>query len=132
MLGERQAKALAAAIQIRPADALVSSPMRRAMATTAAFGKSFDVVEGLQEFDFGPEAPDAARMVAERTDLTIWQADHGFAGGETLSEFQARVSATVEALVSGYPRGTLVAVTHAGVIEPSCVGLTTSHRTRTG
>lgn len=67
MLGERQAKVLAAALQLRPADALVSSPMRRAMSTTAAFGMSFDVVEGLQEFDFGPEAPDAARMVAGLT-----------------------------------------------------------------
>ena len=117
VLGERQAKALAAAIQRGPTDALVSSPMKRAMATAAAFGMTFDVVEGLQEFDFGPEAPDAATMVAERTDLTIWRADHGFAGGETLSEFQARISTTVEALVSGYPGGTIVAVTHAGVID---------------
>jgi len=116
-LGERQASALGTAIRSGPAYELVSSPLRRAIATAAALERSVEVVQGLEEFDFGPEAPDTATMVEERTDLTLWRPNHGFPGGETLGAFQARVSATVTRLVSDYLGRTVVAVTHAGVID---------------
>jgi len=116
-LGERQARALATVLRPGPGYELVSSPLRRAIVTAAALGPSVEVVQGLEEFHFGPEAPDTAKMVEERTDLTLWRPDHGFAGGETLGVFQARVSAIVTRLVADYRGGAVVAVTHAGVID---------------
>jgi broad specificity phosphatase PhoE len=116
-LGEEQAKALAATVRLGAADVVVSSPLRRATATAAVLTERFEIVAGLEEFDFGPDVPEAAEMLAERTDLTLWRPDHGRPGGETLRAFQARVSQTVAALVATNLGRRVVAVTHAGTID---------------
>src|SRR5688572_5744682 len=99
-LGEQQARALVDAVGLQASDVVVSSPLRRARATAEALTDSFEVVAALEEFDFGPDAPEAAEMVAERTDLTLWRPEHGFPGGETLGMFQTRISETLAALVA--------------------------------
>lgn len=116
-LGARQASALAASLRLGPSDSLVSSPLRRAMDTAAVMGNSFDVHEGLEEFDFGSAAPGTAEMVAQRMDLTLWRADDGFPGGESLRTFQARVSKAMEQIVADHLGKTVVAVTHSGFID---------------
>jgi broad specificity phosphatase PhoE len=116
-VGEQQARALADTIGLQDADVVVSSPLRRARATAESLTGSFEVVAALEEFDFGPDVPEAAEMVAERTDLSLWRPEHGFPGGETLRVFQTRISETLAALVAANLGRRVVAVTHAGVID---------------
>lgn len=115
--GAQQASALAAWLQLGPSDPLVSSPSRRATDTAAALRASFDVIQSLEEFDFGSTAPATAEMVARRLDLTLWRADDGFPGGESLRAFQARVSRTVQDLVANHLGTSVVTVTHSGFID---------------
>jgi broad specificity phosphatase PhoE len=116
-LGLRQAKNLAVALGPTIREALLSSPLRRAVQTASAMNRLFSILDDLQEFRFGAAAPDTAEMVAERTDLTLWRSDHGFPGGETLGKFQGRVGRVLEKLVVEHPDGTVVAVTHSGFID---------------
>jgi broad specificity phosphatase PhoE len=78
---------------------------------------SFSVLDDLEEFRFGPAAPETRQMVEQRADLTLWRSDHGFPGGETLGEFQARVGRVLEGLVRDHLGGSVVAVTHSGFID---------------
>lgn len=87
------------------------------MDTAAVLGNSFAVLEGLEEFDFGSAAPRTAEMVAQRIDLTLWQADDCFPGGESLRTFQERVSKAMQQLVADHLGTTVVAVTHSGFID---------------
>jgi probable phosphoglycerate mutase len=116
-IGEQQASALVDAIGLLAADVVVSSPLRRARATAAALTGNCEVVAGLEEFDFGPDVPEAAEMVADRTDLTLWRPEDGFEGGESLGAFHARVSERLTALVAANLGCRVVAFTHAGVID---------------
>jgi broad specificity phosphatase PhoE len=116
-LGERQADALRAALPLGSSEALVTSPHRRAVDTAAVLRDEFEVVEALAEFVFGPAAPDTEELMTERADLTLWRADHGFPGGETLGEFQARVAETMERLVADHLGAAGVAVTHSGFVD---------------
>jgi broad specificity phosphatase PhoE len=115
--GEQQARALVDAIGLQTADVVVSSPLRRARATAEALAGTCEVVAGLEEFDFGPDVPEGAEMVAQRTDLTLWRPEHGFEGGESLGAFHARVSETLTALMVANLGRRVVAFTHAGVID---------------
>jgi broad specificity phosphatase PhoE len=116
-VGEQQAAAVTAVLDVSPADLVVSSPLRRALATAAFFHREVVVVDELAEFEFGPAAPAFADMVEERHDLTLWQAIHGFPGGETLGDFQRRVERALEELVASWPGRRIVACTHSGVID---------------
>jgi broad specificity phosphatase PhoE len=116
-LGERQAKALVEAVALRDADVVVASPLRHATATAEVLADRFEVVPGLEEFDFGGAVPEAAEMLAERTDLALWRPDDGFPGGESLRAFHARIAETLSALVDANLGRRVVAVTHSGVID---------------
>jgi probable phosphoglycerate mutase len=116
-LGERQAEALVEAVVLRGSDVVVASPLRRATATADVLADRFEVLPGLEEFDFGPDVPEAAEMLAERTDLTLWRPGHGFPGGESLRSFHARIAETLSALVHANLGRRVVAVTHSGVID---------------
>jgi broad specificity phosphatase PhoE len=118
-VGQQQAALLAAALDAGPADVLVSSPLRRALATAVFFRREVVTLDDLAEFEFGPKAPPVAETVEERHDLTLWEATHGFPGGETLGDFQRRVASLMDELVAGWPDKRIVACTHAGVIDAS-------------
>lgn len=118
-VGERQAAILAGSLSLAPEDVVVSSPLRRALATAAFLRDEVVVVAELAEFRFGRAAPPLAEIVEERQDLALWRAGHGFRGGETLRDLQRRVAAVVEGLVARWPARRIVACTHAGVIEAS-------------
>lgn len=116
-VGRRQVVRLAAELRVSDEDVLVSSPLRRARETAACLRAAYAIVEGLREFDFGPVAPAAEALVERREDLMRWRADDGFAGGETLAGFQARVGETMESLTAAHAAGRVVASTHAGVLD---------------
>ena len=116
-LGATQASAVRDALRVEQRDLVVASPLRRARETAAVLRSDAEVLDTLQEFDFGPAAPELREMTAGRTDLTIWRPDHGFPGGETLRAFKTRVAGTLEALVRDNPGRRVVAVTHAGVLD---------------
>jgi probable phosphoglycerate mutase len=116
-LGCRQARLVASALPGRDIDVLLCSPLRRAVETAQRFGRAFEPVDGLREFDFGPAAPAAEAMVERREDLALWRPDDGFADGETLAGFQARVGATMDELTRAHDGAGVVAVTHAGFLD---------------
>ena len=76
-----------------------------------------NVVEGLREFDFGPQAPAAEALIEARVDLTLWRASDGFSGGETIGSFQKRVNETMEQLVGAYEGRRVIVCTHAGFVD---------------
>ncbi len=116
-LGKQQADALARALRLNPPAAVVCSPFQRALQTASVLELPLVVINDLEEFRFGPAAPETREMVQERTDLTLWQNHHGFPGGETLGHFQARVGKVLEGLVSAHLGGAVAAVTHSGFID---------------
>ena len=118
-IGERQAAVLARSLALTPDDVVVSSPLRRALATAAFLRDEVVAVAGLAEFRFGPAAPPLDEIVEERQDLALWRADHGFPGGETLGDLQQRVAAVLEDVVARWPGRRIIACTHAGVIDAS-------------
>lgn len=87
------------------------------MDTAALLRASFGVLESLDEFDFGSGSPGTAEIVAQRMDLTLWRADDGFQGGESLRTFQVRVAKAMQQLVADHLGETVVAVTHSGFID---------------
>ena len=116
-LGRRQAQAVATALEICGDDIICASGLRRAIETAETFGYAINVVEGLREFDFGPQAPAAEALIEARVDLTLWRASDGFSGGETIGSFQKRVNETMEQLVGAYEGRRVIACTHAGFVD---------------
>jgi broad specificity phosphatase PhoE len=116
-VGTRQGVLLAAQVRPVATDIVVSSPLRRARETAEFLGQPYEILDGLREFDFGPAAPDAEALVDAREDLTLWRAADGFAGGETLAGFQARVAHVLELLLDRYGDQRVLAFTHSGVLD---------------
>lgn len=115
-LGRRQARALAAALP--EAARVVSSPLERARATAAAFGRPVEVDDRWVELDYGEYdglAPGAvAREVWDR-----WRSDCDFVppGGESLTQLGARVRAACGDLAEEAATADVVVVTHVSPIK---------------
>ena len=115
-LGRRQAEAMARALPT-PAR-VVSSPLRRAQQTAAAFGVEVETDERWVELDYGDLDGVPAAQVAE--DLWArWRADITFvpAGGESLADLGRRVRAGCEDLAPVAADGDVVVVTHVSPIK---------------
>lgn len=131
-LGERHARALAAAYADVPLGGIVHSGMKRAEQTAAAVAAGRDIGvsidNDLREIDFGDwEGLDFDQISAAYPDLAdIWVEDP-FAvhipGGEPMTDFMVRVRAAWARLRSAALDGTLaeggplLIVTHAGCIK---------------
>lgn len=126
--GLREARALRAWFLGLEPDlvAVVTSPLRRALATTREMlppgvGQPA-IVEELQEIDCGQlEGQELARIQQEYPDLwaaNLRQDDEHFRwpGGESYAELRARSLRAMNQLAMRYAGRTVVAVTHAGVI----------------
>lgn len=112
--GEQQARHLADALRLQGVDSLVSSSLRRAVATARALGREPRPVADLDEFRFGPGwSWDAA---GERQDLALWRPEHR-AGDESLGAFEERVGSALESELDPYVGGRLIVVVHSGVID---------------
>lgn len=124
--GRRQAEALAAAFAGARAQAVVSSPLRRALDTARPIaellGLPVEIAPDLIEMDVGeadglpfPELRARYPQFLERW-LSDDCADVPMPGGETIRQVQQRAWSAVEALRQRFPDGTVVAVTHNFVI----------------
>jgi len=123
--GRAQARALATSFLRRP-DAIVSSPLARALDTArgiaSATGVDMEIDDGLIEMDVGEmEHLTSAELRNGYADfLRQWMSrdcsDARMPGGETLREVQDRAWGSVERLREAYADGEVVAVTHNFVI----------------
>jgi broad specificity phosphatase PhoE len=115
-LGRRQAAALARAL---PAPAkVVSSPLRRAQETAAAFSVPVGTDERWIELDYGEMDGVPAASVGE--DLWArWRADPDFVppGGESLTALGTRVREACEELSAEASERDVIAVTHVSPVK---------------
>jgi broad specificity phosphatase PhoE len=115
-LGERQARAIAAAL---PAPALlISSPLRRARDTAAAFGQPVQVDERWIEMDYGDVDGQPTGSVTAEV-WSRWRADPTFvpAGGESVAAVGERVRSACADLVDAAAQGDVVVVSHVSPIK---------------
>lgn len=114
--GTRQAAAIAAAI---PEPALViSSPLKRCMATAEAFGLPVTVDERFIELDYGEF--DLKPLADVPADVwASWRSDADFRppGGETFNELAARVNAGLDDLQDTAIDRDVVVVSHVSPIK---------------
>lgn len=115
-LGRRQAEAIAGALA-RP-HRVVSSPLRRARQTAAAFGVEVQTDERWIELDYGALDGVPAASVAEEV-WKRWRADASFvpAGGESLAALGVRVRAGCEELAAEAAERDVVVVTHVSPVK---------------
>jgi len=122
-LGRHQAEAIKAYLEGAAADAVVSSPRRRAKDTirplASALGKIVDVRPAFAEMDFGAwEGLHWDDIVAQdRAAAEAWQADPGAVpcpGGESGNIFAARVQAGLADLLEEFKGRSVVLAAHAG------------------
>ena len=126
-LGERQALALAASLaqeQQERFDALIASDLQRACATLAplaeALEQPFRRDAALREIGVGVWEGQSGAAVRTRYpgDIERWETSESFApeGGETLADFRARIVDALDRTLSEFPHGSVLWVTHGGVI----------------
>lgn len=125
-LGHAQAAAAATRLAELPAVAAVlSSPLRRARQTAAAVagatGAPLVTRDGLIETDFGAwEGLTFAEARARDPELhASWLGSEQLAppGGESFVEVGRRIEAELDAVLAGYPGGTVVVVSHVTPIK---------------
>ena len=121
--GEAQARGLADRLARLEPECCFSSPLARCRQTAAASAGSLPVrlEPDLREIDFGRwENRSYTEVAAAEPDLVARWADYdpGFAfpGGESLEAFRARILRVAGRLADD-PAGTVLAVSHAGVIR---------------
>lgn len=114
--GQRQARAIAAAL---PAPSLlVSSPLRRAQDTAAAFGLPVQVDERWIEMDYGDVDGQLVDSVTAEV-WSQWRADPMFvpAGGESVAAVGERVRSACADLVDAADQGDVVVISHVSPIK---------------
>lgn len=124
--GRRQVRELAAWARSRPPDAVVCSPVRRAVETARpcadAAGRPLEIVEDLREVDFGVAEghtldeldsvdPDMVRRF--RSD----PAEHPFPGAEAPVAAAARAAAALRAVAGANTGSTVLVVAHNTVLR---------------
>lgn len=125
--GIRQARRIARDLRLWPFDAIVSSPLQRAAATA----REIEIVHrvpvhwcpGLQEIDCGV-ADGLEVQVAERRFPAAWAVndredhpDFRWPGGESYADLRRRVLASCDRIAGEHRGGSVVVVTHAGVVN---------------
>lgn len=125
-LGLRQAALIAARlVELPPVDAIISSPLQRAVVTATTIGRRLGlepvISPGLTELDFGQwENREFAEMIAEEPATAARFLDHddydvGWPGGETRRAFYDRVWLAFTAILDDYRRHRVIVVAHGGV-----------------
>lgn len=123
-LGERQALALATALAQERFDALISSDLQRACATLSplaeALEQPFRRDPALREISVGVWEGQTGVAVREHYpgEIERWETSETYApeGGETLAAFRARIVGALERTRSEFPDGSVLWLTHGGVI----------------
>jgi len=114
--GARQAEEVARSLPVP--DRVISSPLRRARDTAAAFGRAVEVDERWIELDYGEFDGRAPGSIPDAT-LATWRTDASYAppGGESLEMLAGRVSAACSDLAEEASRSTVVVVTHVSPVK---------------
>ena len=114
--GEEQARQVASTFSLP--DRVISSPLRRARDTAAAFGRPVEIDERWIELDYGELDGRAPDSVPDEV-WAQWRADSSFAppGGESLSTLSSRVAAACAELWEEAASSTVVVVTHVSPIK---------------
>jgi broad specificity phosphatase PhoE len=126
-LGRRQATLIAERMtQHLPIDAIISSPLQRALITAQTIGERLDhepvIRPGLTEFDFGDyEDRPFSDLVAADPQLAARfmdpdDFDAGWPGGESRRAFHARIMDAFISILGEYRRHRVVVVAHGGVL----------------
>jgi probable phosphomutase (TIGR03848 family) len=131
--GLAQARRVAELIQPIPIDAIVSSPLPRALETAAPLaerrGLSVEVLEPLTEIEFGSwtgRSIDELRSESAWTRFNSLRSMAPIPGGELMLSVQARAVTVLEGLRIRYPEGTCAVVSHGDVIRSlvaHCAGI---------
>jgi len=123
--GQRQAQALGKRLAAVPLNAIVSSDLQRARATAEAIARYHALPVGeepaMREVALGAwESCTYAEVAARDPDLVALRRVDGTVappGGESFIQVRERAAGAVERWYRQYPRGTVLCVSHAGVIE---------------
>lgn len=125
--GRRQAGAVAARLRNVAFDAILSSPMQRAMETAGIIaagreGIAVEACEGIAELDYGDwvglSFDDVISRYAE--EWQSYRADPANAvlpGGESIRDAFARIGAFIRETIARFGRGRVALVSHADVIK---------------
>jgi broad specificity phosphatase PhoE len=123
--GERQAAALANRLRGDRFDAIVTSDLRRARSTAEAVttyhGAPLVEDAALREIAMGAWEGQTHAEVQARfpQECAVWEDDplrNAPPGGETLSAFAARIERALKTWYERYPAGSVLWVTHGGLI----------------
>jgi probable phosphoglycerate mutase len=119
-----QAGRLAEWLAHEPLDHVISSPMRRAIATAeplaAAQGHSLEIVDGLVEYDANADhyiPVEEMRVTRDERFVAMVEGRWEEYGGEPPDVFRARIVPAMDALIERFPGGRVAVVCHGGVIN---------------
>jgi ribonuclease H / adenosylcobalamin/alpha-ribazole phosphatase len=123
--GIRQAAAAAKRLAPAGLDAIVTSPLQRAVRTAeevaATTGIPVLTDDGFRETDFGAWEGQTFAEVRERwpSEVTTWLADPSVAppGGESFADVSERVTAALRRVLAGRARQTVLIVSHVTPIK---------------
>ena len=122
--GREQAERLGAWLAHERVDAILSSPLRRAIETAEpiakAHGLTIEIVEGLAEYDRAADhyiPMEELRVTKDERWTAMVEGRWGEFGGEEPAVFRARITQTVDEIIAAHPGETVVAVCHGGVVN---------------
>jgi len=122
--GREQAKRLAEWLAVEQVDAVLSSPLRRAIETAqpiaAAVGREVETFEGIVEYDVNSDhyiPTEELRVTRDERWTAMVEGRWDEFGAELPEIFRARVDEAVNAIVDRFPGGRVAAVCHGGVIN---------------
>jgi len=122
--GREQAKRLAEWLAVEQVDAVLSSPLRRAIETAqpiaAAVGREVETFEGIVEYDVNSDhyiPTEELRVTRDERWTAMVEGRWDEFGAELPEIFRARVDEAVDAIVDRFPGGRVAAVCHGGVIN---------------
>jgi probable phosphoglycerate mutase len=123
-LGAEQARRLADWLAYEPIDAVLSSPMRRAVETATplagALGIEIEIVDGLIEYDSNSDhyiPMEELRLNKDERFTAMVEGRWNEFGADMPEVFRARVDATVADIVRRFAGKRVAAVCHGGVIN---------------
>lgn len=118
-IGRRQAVAVASLIRSQcVVDSVISSPLRRAEESAAAFGMPIEIDDRWIELSYGVFEGVPFRDVSAEV-WQRWRQDRGFVpeGGESLTAVDERVRAACDDLTERASRGNVVVVSHVSPMK---------------
>jgi probable phosphoglycerate mutase len=122
--GREQAARLADWLACEPIDAVLSSPLRRAVETAqpiaAALGREVETFEGIVEYDVNSDhyiPTEELRVTKDERWTAMVEGRWDEFGAELPEIFRARVDEAVTAIVDRFPGQRVAAVCHGGVIN---------------